>query len=381
LTAKKDILILCDWFLPGYLAGGPIQSIANLTQELSDEFNFKIITTDRDFKSNKSYENIKSNEWTNFENRTVFYVSPENLNESFLLALIKNTPHDAIYLNSLFSKHFTINVLKWKAKHKINSNIVLAPRGMFSNGALAIKPLKKKLFFIYAKFFGLFNTIYFQATTKQEASEIKLKMGSHVIIKEASNLPHSASDSNPVEKKVNELNLFSISRISPIKNINFAIDILKEIKTLNVTFDVFGPIEDRIYWETCLENAKKLPNNILFNYKGIAKPNEIGDTISKYHALFLPTQNENFGHIIVETLQHGRPVVISDQTPWRNLENNAVGFDISLTDKQKFVNAIEKLGSLNQSEFNPITTDCVSYINSKLNREEIKKQYINLFNA
>jgi glycosyltransferase involved in cell wall biosynthesis len=111
------------------------------------------------------------------------------------------------------------------------------------------------------------------------------------------------------------------------------------------------------------------------------KPNEIGDTISQYHALYLPTQNENFGHIIVETLQHRRPVVISNQTPWRNLENDAVGFDISLTDKQKFVNAIEKLGSLNQSEFNTMTTNCVSYINSKLNREEIKKQYINLFNA
>ena len=148
MIAKKNILILSDWFLPGYLAGGPIQSIATLTKELGNDFNFKIITTDRDFKSDKAYEIIKPNEWTNFENRTVFYLSPENLNESFMLELLKNTPHDVIYLNSLFSKHFTINVLKWKAKHKINSYIVLAPRGMFSNGALAIKPLKKKLFFI-----------------------------------------------------------------------------------------------------------------------------------------------------------------------------------------------------------------------------------------
>ena len=381
MTAKKDILILCDWFLPGYLAGGPIQSIANLTQELSDEFNFKIITTDRDFKSKKPYENIKSNEWTNFENRTVFYLSPENLNESFLLALIKNTPHDVMYLNSLFSKHFTINVLKWKAKHKINSNIVLAPRGMLGDGALAIKSLKKKLFLMHAKSFGLFKNIHWQSTSKQESNEIKKRIGSNVLISEISNLPNSATEIKPIVKKENTLRLCFISRISEKKNLNFAIDILKEIKTLNVTFDNYGPIEDRMYWETCLENSKTLPNNILFNYKGIVKPNEIGDTISKYHALCLPTQNENFGHIIVETLQHGRPVVISDQTPWRNLENNAVGFDISLTDKQKFVNAIEKLGSLNQSEFNPITTDCVSYINSKLNREEIKKQYINLFNA
>jgi glycosyltransferase involved in cell wall biosynthesis len=381
LTAKKNILILCDWFLPGYLAGGPIQSIANLTQELSDEFNFKIITTDRDFKSDKAYENITLNEWTNFENRTVFYVSPENLNEPFLLALIKNTPHDVIYLNSLFSKHFTINVLKWKAKHKINSTIILAPRGMFSNGALAIKPLKKKLFFSYANFLKLFNTICFQATTKQEASEIKQRMGNNVLIKEVSNLPHVINEIETIEKNINEVRLFSISRISSIKNINYAIQILKEIKTLNITFDIYGPIEDEAYWETCLENSKTLPNNIRFNYKGIVHPNQIGFTISKYHALFLPTQNENFGHIIVETLQYGRPVIISNQTPWQNLENESVGFDISLTNKQKFIEAIEKLSELNQDEFNTITTKCVSYINAKLNLEDIKKQYIKLFNS
>lgn len=381
MIAKKNILILSDWFLPGYLAGGPIQSIATLTKELGNDFNFKIITTDRDFKSDKAYEIIKPNEWTNFENRTVFYLSPENLNESFMLELLKNTPHDIIYLNSLFSKHFTINILKWKAKNKITSKIILAPRGMFGKGALAIKPIKKKLFFIYANIFGLFKNIHFQATTKQETKEIKTKMGNNVLIYEVSNLPNITNQLFPIQKEVNELKLLSISRISAIKNINFAIDILKEIKNKTIIFDVFGPIEDQTYWNSCLENAKKLPTNITLSYKGILKPFEISSTIGKYHALLLPTQNENYGHIIVETLQHGRPIIISDQTPWRNLENESVGFDIALTDKQKFIEAIEKLSELNQAEFNTITTKCVSYINAKLNVEDIKKQYIKLFNS
>lgn len=124
-----------------------------------------------------------------------------------------------------------------------------------------------------------------------------------------------------------------------------------------------------------------MPTNITLSYKGILKPFEISSTIGKYHVLLLPTQNENYGHIIVETLQHGRPIIISDQTPWRNLENESVGFDITLTDKQKFIEAIEKLSELNQAEFNTITTKCVSYINAKLNVEDIKKQYIKLFNS
>ncbi|MBK8369616.1 MAG: hypothetical protein IPL10_20170 [Bacteroidetes bacterium] len=60
------------------MAGGPIQSIATLTKQLGNDIDFKITTTDRDFKSNKPYDNVKVNEWTNFEGRDVFYVSPEN---------------------------------------------------------------------------------------------------------------------------------------------------------------------------------------------------------------------------------------------------------------------------------------------------------------
>jgi glycosyltransferase involved in cell wall biosynthesis len=381
LTAKKNILILSDWFLPGYLAGGPIQSISTLTKELGNDFNFKIITTDRDFKSDKAYQIIKPNEWTNFENRTVFYLSPENLNESFMLELLKSTPHDIIYLNSLFSKNFTINILKWKAKNKINSKIILAPRGMLGDGALAIKALKKKLFLMYAKSFGLFKNIIWQSTSKQESNEIKKRIGTNVLISEISNLPNSATEIKPIDKKENILRLCFISRISEKKNLNFAIEVLKEIKNKTIVFDVFGPIEDQNYWNTCLENAKTLAPNITLRYNGILKPFEIGSTIGKYHALLLPTQNENYGHIIVETLQHGRPIIISDQTPWRNLENESVGFDISLTDKQKFIVAIEKLSELNQAEYIAITSKCASYINAKLNLEDIKKQYTTLFNS
>ena len=381
LTAKKTILILSDWFLPGYQAGGPIQSIATLTKELGNDFIFKIITTDRDFKSDKPYDIIIPNEWTKFENRTVFYVSPENLNESFMLELLKNTPHDVIYLNSLFSKNFTINILKWKAKNKINSKIILAPRGMLGDGALAIKRLKKKLFLMYAKSFGLFKNIKWQSTSSQESNEIKKRIGANIHISEISNLPNSATEIYSINKNENSLKLCFISRISEKKNLNFAIEVLKEIKNKNIIFDVYGPIENEIYWNSCLENAKKLPPNITFSYNGILKPFEIGSTIGKYHALMLPTQNENYGHIIVETLQHGRPIIISDQTPWRNLENESVGFDISLIDKQKFIESIEKLSALNQTEFNVVTAKCVKYINTKLNLEEIKKQYKNLFNS
>ena len=201
MTAKKNILILCDWFLPGYLAGGPIQSIATLTKQLGNDIDFKIITTDRDFKSNKPYDNVKVNEWTTFEGRALFYVSPENMNSEFILKLIQDTQHDSVYLNSLFSKLFSVGPLKWRQQGKIQSKIILAPRGMLGDGALAIKTFKKQLFLMYAKTFGLFRQVCWQSTSAQETLEIKKRISKTVHIVEVSNLPNTANEIKSIEKK------------------------------------------------------------------------------------------------------------------------------------------------------------------------------------
>lgn len=379
MSAKKTILILCDWFLPGYLAGGPIQSIATLTQHLGSDFDFKIITTDRDFKSNIAYDNVKVNEWTVYYGRQVFYVSPENMNRDFILNLIQSTAHNSIYLNSLFSRFFTVYPLKWKRQGKLKSNIILAPRGMLRDGALAVKPFKKQVYLLFAKLTGLFKNVHWQSTSSQETTEIKKRIGHHVPISEVSNLPASSTEIKSIDKQTGILKLCFIARIVDIKNLNFAIAILEEVKSCSIIFDVYGPKEDEAYWQLCESNAEKLPDHIKFNYRSVLKPEMIGEKISEYHALFLPTQTENFGHIIVETLQNGRPVIISDQTPWRGLQKQNAGFDISLNEKGEFVEAIRHLAMMSQSEFDKTCRSSVSYIHEKLNIEEIKKQYLTLF--
>jgi glycosyltransferase involved in cell wall biosynthesis len=381
LNAKKNIIILCDWFLPGYLAGGPIQSIATLTAQLGNDINFRIITSDRDFQSGTAYPEVPANTWTRYEGRDVFYISPENMNPEFVLGLISKTPHECLYLNSLFSRLFTVYPLKWKQQGKLKSDMVLAPRGMLGDGALGIKPIKKKIFLMVAKSFGWFKGITWQSTSAQESSEIRKRIGKDAHILEVSNLPKASGQEQAISKKAGELKLCFISRISEKKNLNFAIEVLKEINTAQIQFDVFGPIEDETYWSNCRENAKPLPTHITFHYKGSLKPENIGHTLGNYHALFLPTRNENYGHIIVEALQHGRPVILSDQTPWRELEKEKVGFDIPLSDKQDFIRAVTTLVETDQAGFDAITKACTAYISKALNVEAIKDKYKTMFGA
>jgi len=53
------ILTSVGYYLPGYKAGGPIRTLANMVDKLGDDFQFKIVTADRDFDDMKPYPEIK----------------------------------------------------------------------------------------------------------------------------------------------------------------------------------------------------------------------------------------------------------------------------------------------------------------------------------
>jgi glycosyltransferase involved in cell wall biosynthesis len=139
-----------------------------------------------------------------------------------------------------------------------------------------------------------------------------------------------------------DLRIIFLSRISKEKNLNYAINILRGLK-LNILFDIYGPIEDPTLWDSCLEKIKTLPANIIVNYKGIINREDVKKTFIQYDIFFFPTIGENFGHVIVESLLVGTPVLISDRTPWKNLEVDGLGWDLSLDNPNLFIEAIYKM--------------------------------------
>lgn len=61
----------------------------------------------------------------------------------------------------------------------------------------------------------------------------------------------------------------------------------------------------------------------------------------------MPTQGENYGHVFIEALSSGTPILLSDQTPWRNLKDKGIGWDIPLARKDRFIHALQAFNHLN----------------------------------
>lgn len=110
----------------------------------------------------------------------------------------------------------------------------------------------------------------------------------------------------------------------------------------DVSFDLYGPVEDAEYWRECQRIIDSLPANVRVRKNGEIEHKEIGRVFAEHDLLLLPTLGENFGHVIGEALASGCPVLISDQTPWRNLESEGVGWDIPLAEKERFQSVLQQ---------------------------------------
>ena len=377
---KKKVLIFIDWYLPGYKAGGPVQSISNLVEHLKEEFDFSIITRNTDYCERTPYSNILSNQWNALSNGIkVFYFSEEELTYTNIRNLIRKTDYDYVYLNGIYSLYFTLIPLFYLRK-KYNKTIVIAARGMFSEGSLSVKKMKKRIFIRSVKVLRFFDKVIFHATSEAEKWEIRAVMGENVAIKTAAVLPQRFAMTELAlrNKKVNCVRLVNIARIAPEKNTLYALQILKLVKQ-NVEFDFYGPIYNKDYWAQCQQALIELPSNVKANYKGSLESNKVLDVLSLYDFMFMPTTGENFGHIILQSLVVGCPVIISDKTHWKNLTEKRIGWDITLNKSLEFAKIIDFTAKMMASDYNMLSKAAYDYGQKYINNKELIEQNRHLF--
>ena len=367
---KKKMVVLIDWYLPGYKAGGPIQSVASMVSRLNDEFDFAIITADTDLHETTPYAGIRSDEWnTLVDGSRVYYFSKTEKHFSKLKQLMLDEQADVIYLNSLFSVFFTIYPLIIRKNFMPSRKTVLAPRGMLGKGALDIKPFKKKIFLLASRIAGIYKNITWHASTILEAEEVKKNFGKKQKIRIATNLtsPKAIPAFNKT-KVVGSARFFFLSRISSKKNLLATISAFSKITAgMKAELHIYGPIDDAAYWEQCKEKMLQLPAHLSIVYKGAIANKEAAAMMSTYHFSLLQTQHENFGHSIVESMAAGCPVIISDQTPWLNLEEIKAGWDIPLADETSLIKVLIQCCEMDQHTFNEWSRSTFEYANAIFN--------------
>ena len=351
---------------------------------MQDHVSVFVLTSSYDLNCARPLFGITENCWTRFSDNTqVYYLSRDHEHWRQMRDIIDSVRPTCIYLNSMFSRVYTIIPLLLYYFGVIGKpRLCLAPRGMLQPEAMAQKKLIKKAFISLMRLSGLAGKVHFQSTSEEETRNIErnLKIPKERIIEIANIGVPVKIHCLPIKKIPKHLSLVYISRISAHKNLMAILKCLQVLDpALCINLDIYGPIESATYWRRCKKLMGKIMKNCVIRYAGELEMHEVPETILRYHALILLSQSENFGHIIYESMSVGRPVIISNKTPWRDIGKAGAGWSIPLDDYHGHLQAITEAALLDQETYLTMCEAAHSYACNRGNREENLKLYLEFF--
>lgn len=369
---SRDIVFVYDHFYPDYSAGGPVTSLANLARLLETSCNVKILTSASYYNTGATFEGIAFNQWTKQNNIEVWYAETSG---SIIQAIDTLAPGSLVYLNGLFSTKFFLPVLRHARRRKLD--VVVTPRGMLQQGALRNKALKKSIYLFFLKLTGNLKNVRWHATDEEERNDIRKHFGKDLEVDVIPNVPRLPLHvSIPLRKDAGKLKLVCFSLISRKKNIKFLADLLVASNIPGITLDIVGPVKDNDYWAECMDTL--LRSNGVVNYLGDVDPAQVNAVLSRYHLFVLPTHGENFGHAIMEAMSSFRPVLISEHTPWKDIEPFHGGFALPLVTSQ-WEEKLKVVRNWSQEEFDKACVGAMDYFRNKINMSGLRSMYLSLF--
>ena len=375
MSCNRKVLVFIDWFYPAFKAGGPITSISNMISLLSKDLDFFIVTGDRDLLDTSSFKGVKLDTWLKKSNYSIVYLSKSMRNRQHYNKLFNDVNPCSVYINGIFSYDFSIKPLIYLKNKEVK--FINATRGMLGSNSLKIKSLKKKIFLFTMNLFKQYENVVWHLNSENELNELEINIKSPTNKIIIPNIPRLSKQESPSHKKFkNQLDLVTICRVLPIKNIHFVLKLLKEIH-FKCKYTIVGPIEDMNYYQDCLKLIKKLPDNVEINFSGALNPQETETILNDSDVFISSSLNENYGHSIVEALGAYKPVLISEHTPWKDLETHRAGADMPL-EKNIFIDQLNKFSKMNHNEYILYSNGAKSFYDIYLNPIHYKERYIEL---
>jgi glycosyltransferase involved in cell wall biosynthesis len=382
MTRRKRILIFADYYLPSVGAGGGVRILANIVERFSDRYEFFVVARDHDSKTHRApFTDIPLNQWTMHAETQTYYFSRHQLTSDAVNEIVKFAQPDLIFLNSVFAIP-SVRFLWERRKGKHNRiPVIVSPCGEVLKDSLRHKYLKKKTFLSLANAISLFRNIVWRATSEDEKEAIHHLFGDSMDIHVLPDLTPAIAPPNTTkpDKVSGTAKIAYVARMVPNKNLHFLLERLLEVKGQRVELDIIGPHEDARYWARCKRWIAEMPDNIAINVTGLLSHEEVLDRMRNSHFFILPSETENFGYVIIEALALGCPVIISDRTPWNELDASNFAWILPLEDHIRWTDVIWSCAAMSVTEYRERSRQARAFAENWLSSSESEAKMGEMF--
>lgn len=334
LNLKINIII--PSFYPAVIYGGPMFSTFHTCTELAklQNVDIRISTTNANMNSKLD---VVTNKWLYLNDFQVRYYN-ETFIDKFSFSLFLNIwkdirKSDVVHIQSIFNTAIPISLLYSKLFRK---KVLLSPRGSLGEWCLGYGNKFKSYWLKYVIKPFLKNVVW-HSTALQEKEEIlrvfpdaKVEIIPNGIEFDKFKINHLYDRKQLIKNVLNvildaEKIVVSMGRIQKKKGfdilINSFVDVLIKYPTAKLL--IAGEDEGELSSLLSLVQKLKLTQSVFF-IGSISGQDKI-DFLANADLFALPSHNENFGNVYVESLAAGTPIVASTNTPWSEVEDADCG--------------------------------------------------------
>ena len=349
------ICLVSSSFHPATFYGGPISATWDLSKKLA-ESGHEIYVSTTNANGDKKLS-VECNHFLEKENHVfVKYYNEQITNKfsfSFLIGIwsdIKKS--DIVYIQYLFHYSVLFSLLISVFQKK---KIVVCPRGSFSSFTLNNRLPFIKL--IWLNFFikPIVNKIIWQACSYLEEMDILNKFP-NADVKIVNDGVNYDSFQNSIAISRNELlNKFAGTNFNDVSNIFFSMGRLHKIKCFDILIDAFNLFLEKDKYAKLIiaggddgvgkqlkNQIKKLNLSSSIFLIGAVNFEDKKLLLNNCDYFTLASDFESFGIVIAEALSCGKPIVISNKVPWKDIQINNCGI-LANNEKNSLNDAFSKI--------------------------------------
>ena len=182
------------------------------------------------------------------------------------------------------------------------------------------------------------------------------------------------------EKKIENIKLLYVGRISRLKQIEVAINSMVVLKSNNIEcrLNIVGPISDLTYYDELKNLVIKLDLIDNVNFIGSVKQEQLVSFYQDADVVLLPSKHESFGMVITEAMACGTPAIslVGSGGPEEIIEN---GFDGFVVPRENYRDTVLKLLS-DESLLGELSKNALVSVENKWSQNRTSEILLGLIN-
>lgn len=341
---RPRVLIVCNGFPPAS-RGGSVRTLQYLVVGLTRTHDVYVVSRNHDYQD-KTPLRVTTGRWQSVDGVHVRYERPWRRTPIALARLAAEVQPDVLFVNSLFATGPVAALVARRLGLIRVAGCLVAPEGECNAVALSKGALKKRLFLRAARLGGLYRDVLWRAADETEMEGIIDCFGAHAAPLLA------GAPAPPLESFPSWLGPYPSSDaahfvfVSGIDRIKGAVHAAQLALAANCRLDFYGPIRDSAEFASLQSLIAQHPAQL--RYVGALAGEQVHAVLARSDALVLPTRGETFGYVIGEALLSGCAVLVSDRTPWQDLDRAGCGRVLPIEDDARWVQAIRDVAGLDE---------------------------------